>query len=173
MLSSFDLSSSTDRGPRLHRRAFFTLAGGGFLVALAGCGTLRTTGEGGGASSSASGLVGKIRSSAGLSAMAPDSQLEQAALQQARYMAGAGRMEHTTGRGKDFASRVSDNGIEGAAAENIAQGRMDLTRLFDMWMNSPPHRRNMLDPRFTRFGLAYVADAKRPDWRYWALVLGK
>lgn len=105
--------------------------------------------------------------------MAPDSQLEQAALQQAHFMAGAGRMEHTTGWGKDFASRVSDNGIEGAAAENIAQGRMDLTRLFDMWMNSPPHRRNMLDPRFTRFGLAYVADAKRPDWRYWALVMGK
>lgn len=173
MLSSSALAQSANSAPRPHRRAFFALAGGGLLVALAGCGTMRTTGEGGGASSAASGLVAKIRSGAGLSAMTPDSQLEQAALQQARNMAGAGRMEHTTGWGKDFASRVSDNGIEGAAAENIAQGRMDLNRLFDMWMNSPPHRRNMLDPRFTRFGLAYVADAKRPDWRYWALVLGK
>ncbi|WP_379070424.1 CAP domain-containing protein [Mesorhizobium sp. UC22_110] len=173
MLSSFTPSSSADHIPRLSRRAFMTLTGSGLLVALAGCGTVRPTGEGGGASSSASGLVGKIRSSAGLPAMAPDSQLEHAALQQARYMAAAGRMEHTTGWGKDFASRVSDNGIEGAAAENIAQGRMDLARLFDMWMNSPPHRRNMLDPRFTRFGLAYVADAKRPDWRYWALLMGK
>lgn len=173
MLSSSDLSPSVTSAPHLRRRAFFALAGGGLLVALAGCGTMRTTGEGGGASSAASGLVAKIRSGAGLSAMTADSQLEQAALQQARYMAGAGRMEHTTGWGKDFSSRVSDNGIEGAAAENIAQGRMDLTRLFDMWMNSPPHRRNMLDPRFTRFGLAYVTDAKRPDWRYWALVMGK
>ena len=61
----------------------------------------------------------------------------------------------------------------GAAAENIAEGRMDLARLFDMWMKSPPHRRNMLDARFTRFGLAYVSDGKNADWRYWALVLGK
>ncbi|MCG7503965.1 CAP domain-containing protein [Mesorhizobium retamae] len=158
---------------QLDRRIFITAACGGLIGLLAGCGTLRPTGQGGGASVAASGLVGKIRSSAGLPDMAPDSQLEQAALQQARYMAGAGRMEHTTGWGKDFASRVSGNGIAGAAAENIAQGRMDLTRLFDMWMNSPPHRRNMLDPRFTRFGLAYVTDAKRPDWRYWALVMGK
>ena len=74
---------------------------------------------------------------------------------------------------EDFAARVKGNGIEGAAAENIAQGRMDLRRLFDMWMNSPPHRRNLLDPRFTRFGLAYARDAEKPDWRYWALVLGK
>jgi uncharacterized protein YkwD len=88
-------------------------------------------------------------------------------------MAGARRMEHTTGWGKDFASRVKDNGIAGAAAENIAEGRMDLARLFDMWMKSPPHRRNMLDARFTRFGLAYVRDSKNADWRYWALVLGK
>ena len=50
---------------------------------------------------------------------------------------------------------------------------MDPARLFEMWMNSPPHRRNMLDARFTRFGLAYVRDGAKADWRYWALVLGK
>jgi uncharacterized protein YkwD len=82
-------------------------------------------------------------------------------------------MAHTTGWGKDFASRVKENGIEGAAAENIAEGRMDVPRLVDMWMHSPPHRRNMLDPRFTRFGLAYATDGKNDQWRYWALVLGR
>lgn len=155
------------------RRRFLRLTGLGALAALAACGTLRPTGQGAGASASASSIINGYRTSNGLSAVAADSRLEQAALQQAGYMAGAGRMEHTTGWGKDFASRVKDNGISGAAAENIAEGRMDLDRLFDMWMKSPPHRRNMLDSRFTRFGLAYVRDGKKPDWRYWALVLGK
>ena len=160
--------------PALHRRAFLRIACGTALAALAGCGSPgRPVGQSSGASSSASGIVAGLRAAQGLPALSPDPQLEQAALQQARYMAGAGRMEHTTGRGRDFASRMKGNDIEGAAAENIAQGRMDLTRLFDMWMHSPPHRRNLLDPRFTRFGLAYARDASRQDWRYWALVLGK
>jgi uncharacterized protein YkwD len=143
------------------------------LCGLAGCGSVRTTGNGAGASASAAGLVGGIRRASGLNALSPDKQLERAALQQAGYMAGASRMAHTTGWGKDFSARVKDNGIEGAAAENIAEGRMDLSRLFDMWMHSPPHRRNLLDPRFTRFGLAYASNGEKTDWRYWALLLGK
>lgn len=156
-----------------NRRLFLQGAGMVGLLGLTSCGTMRSAGDGGGASSSAAGIVAGLRRQEGLSAMTPDSRLEQAALQQASYMAGSKRMVHTTGWGKDFATRVKGNGIEGAAAENIAEGRMDLTRLFDMWMNSPPHRRNLLDPRFKRFGLAYVRDDKRPDWRYWALVLGR
>ena len=152
-----------------------TLLGAACLAALFGlsaCGTL-PTGSGAGASSSARGILAGIRTGNGLGSLSPDARLERAALQQAGYMARAGRMVHTTGRGKDFSARVKDNGIEGAAAENIAEGRMDLQRLFEMWMNSPPHRRNMLDARFTRFGLAYVSDAKNAKWRYWALVLGR
>lgn len=167
-LSPLPFSVATDR------RTVLRLAGLGALLALSACGSLRRpSGAGAGASASAAAIINGYRSANGLSALAPDSQLEQAALQQAGYMAGARRMEHTTGWGKDFATRVKGNGISGAAAENIAEGRMDLTRLFDMWMNSPPHRRNMLDPRFTRFGLAYVRDGDRADWRYWTLVLGK
>lgn len=156
------------------RRAVLRLAGLGALLVLSACGSLRRPpGGGAGASASATSIMNGYRAANGLSALSPDPQLEKAALEQAGYMAGAGRMAHTTGRGKDFASRVKGNGIAGAAAENIAEGRMDLTRLFAMWMNSPPHRRNMLDPRFTRFGLAYVRDGEKADWRYWALVLGK
>ncbi|MDI6026340.1 CAP domain-containing protein [Corticibacterium sp. UT-5YL-CI-8] len=111
-----------------------------------------------------------IRAGQGMSAMTPDAKLGQAALQQAGYMAGSGKMVHTTGRGKDFATRIKDNEIEGAASENIAQGRMDMAKLFQMWRDSPAHRRNMLDERFNRFGLAYVT---RGGERYWALVMGR
>jgi uncharacterized protein YkwD len=173
-INCFD-TEPMDSEPAFSRDRRTFIAGSGLLAlsALAGCGTTMPTGSGAGASSSAAGTLAGIRSAANLSRLAPDSQLERAALQQAGYMASAKRMTHTTGWGKDFASRVNGNHIEGAAAENVAEGRMDIRRLFDMWMNSPPHRRNILDARFTRFGLAYVSNAKNPDWRYWALVLGK
>lgn len=162
--------------PTLSRTAAKTAIAGlwlAALLALQACGSMQPTGEGGGASSAAAGALNAFRAEQGLSALTPDPQLEQAALQQARYMAAAGRMEHTTGWGKDFAARVKANGIAGAAAENIAAGRMDTARVLNTWENSPPHRRNMMDRRFTRFGLAYVRDGKNSDWRYWAMVLGK
>lgn len=172
-MTAIDIPSRPIFAPyRPDRRRFLAAAGLLALAGLAGCTSVRT-GEGAGASRSAARLVAGIRNANGSGPLSPDARLEQAALQQAGYMAGATRMVHTTGWGKDFSSRVKGNGIEGAAAENIAEGRMDEKRLFDIWMNSPPHRRNLLDPRFTRFGLAYVRSGKDPDWRYWALVLGR
>ena len=160
--------------PNLNRR---TLLKGAGLAALAGLGacstTLLPTGEGAGVSSSAAGTLAGIRASAGLAPLVADTQLEQAALQQAGYMAQRGRMSHTTGWGKDFASRVKDNRIAGAAAENIAEGRFDQQKLFDIWMHSQGHRRNILDADFSRFGLAYVRDGRDPNLRYWSLVLGR
>lgn len=155
------------------RRGFLTAAGGLSLLGLSACGTTRQTGGGAGASASASPILSGIRSAHGLRLLRADARLEQAALQQSGYMAGVGRMTHTTGWNKDFSARVATNGIEGAAAENIAEGRMDLPRLFRMWMDSPPHRRNMLDPRFSRFGLAYARSPENGDWRYWTLMLGR
>jgi uncharacterized protein YkwD len=155
------------------RRVFLQLAGLGALATLAACSSMRPTGSGDVASAAAASILNGYRSANGLPPLMPDRALERAALQQASYMASSGRMVHDTGWGKDFVSRVKGNGIKGAAAENIAQGRMDLPRLFEMWMNSPPHRRNMLDTRFARFGLAYRRDGQNPEWRYWALLLGR
>jgi len=143
----------------------------GVLLALGGClSSLMPSVESEGASLTATQHLAQIRSGNGLSTLTSDPTLEKAARQQAAYMAASRRMEHTTGRGRDFATRVKGNGIEGAAAENIARGRMDLDRLFAMWMASSGHRRNMLDPRFSRFGLAYAGEG---DQRYWALILGR
>ena len=116
-------------------------------------------------------LRNAARQSNGLPAASPDAQLNRAALEQARYMAAAGEMTHTTRRGRDFASRKKDNEIKGTAAENVAYGATDIGRVMQMWMDSPPHRRNMLDPRFSHFGVASATDAKGK--RYWAMVLGE
>jgi uncharacterized protein YkwD len=140
-------------------------------LALAGCGAL-PVGPGGGASASGAPILAHIRAESGLAALAPDSRLERAALEQARNMARSGEMSHATGWGKGFVARMRRDGIGGVRGENIAYGRFDTAKVFDVWLNSPPHRRNMLDPRFTRFGLAYVEDGSGSGRRYWALVLG-
>jgi uncharacterized protein YkwD len=140
-------------------------------LALAACQTGAPVGTSGGASVSGVSYLTEIRTSHDLPPLAYDARLEKAALQQAAYMARSGRMEHTTGRGKDFTRRMKKNGVDAPAAENIAQGRMDMEKLFSMWMNSSGHRRNMLDPRFNRFGLAYAGEAD--GRKYWALVVGK
>jgi uncharacterized protein YkwD len=141
------------------------------VMPLSACQSARDAGGGAGASASGARYLARIRTSNKLPGLSADSTLERAALQQAGYMAGGGRMEHTTGWGKDFAARMKDNGIGGAAAENIAFGDIDLEELFSRWMNSSGHRRNMLDPRFSRFGLAYVREGNGSNRRYWALVL--
>ncbi|TPM54109.1 CAP domain-containing protein [Mesorhizobium sp. B2-2-4] len=158
--------------PRRTRRSL--LIGLAAIAGLAACSTVSVpTGEGAGVSSSATATLANLRAAAGRTPLTADTQLEQAALQQAGYMASRTRMSHTTGWGKDFASRMKDNGVHGAAAENIAEGRFDQQKLFDIWMHSTGHRRNILDPDFSRFGLAYVRDGRDPSLRYWALVLGR
>ena len=138
-------------------------------LALGSCAGM-PTGEGAGASTNAVGYVSDIRLSNGLNALSVDPKLERAALEQARYMAQSGRMTHDTGLGRGFTTRMKKNGIDGVAAENLAHGRMEPAKVFSMWMNSSGHRRNMLDPRLKRFGLAYADDGKS-DRRYWALVV--
>ena len=155
--------------PDTFRRLLIALA---FVLpfAVAGCQTANMlTIPGEAASDSADDILRRLRTSEGLTAMRVDPTLERAAKEQARLMAASGHMAHTTGRGDDFAARIRRNGIEGAAAENIARGNYDLERLFLAWMNSRGHRRNMMDARFTRFGLA-SAQAKDGQ-RYWALVV--
>lgn len=156
--------------PAIGRR-FAPIAALCAALALAACQTGGSGSLGGGASASGVAYLTEIRTSHGLPPLAYDAKLEKAALQQAAYMARSGRMEHTTGWGKDFARRMKKNGVDAPAAENIAQGRMDMEKLFSMWMNSSGHRKNMLDPRFNRFGLAYAGEAD--GRKYWALIVGK
>ena len=124
-----------------------------------------------GVSAAAGAHVREIRAGGDLPALSPDDRLEKAAIRQAAYMARSGRMEHTTGPGLDFVARMKRDGVAAPAAENLAHGRMEMERLFSMWMASPGHRANMLDPRFSRYGLAHASDGN--GQRYWAMVLGR
>ena len=156
------------------RRKHVCVAGLSALLALAGCSTASyQPGTVAGASGSGAAYLARIRTSYGLPPLARDFVLESAAREQAYYMARSGRLAHNTGYGRDFHSRIRKNGIPWPAAENVARGNLDPGRLFAMWMNSPGHRKNILNPQFNRYGLAYVRDNNGGWGRYWALVLSR
>jgi len=158
--------------PMFDRRRVFVLGGAALLLApIAGCLSQGSMGESVRMSRDGAPLFAGIRTANSLGAIRADRELEQAAVIQAGYMAQSGRMAHDTGIGRSFQTRMGKVKTNGAAAENLARGRMDLARVMDIWMNSPGHRRNMLDPKFSRFGLAYVADPRDAAQRYWAMVL--
>ena len=112
----------TDDIKRPHRpAAAFALVG---LLLIGGCQNMYSMvspkggGEGVGASASGETYLRSIRTDHGLPPLARDGKLEKAAAEQAGYMARASAMSHRTGWRKDFATRMKENGIEGAAAEN-------------------------------------------------------
>lgn len=145
----------------------------GILAALAtACAGRRDVASGSGETRAAAAAVSRIRAQHGLSALQADNRMERAALDQSRRMASAGRMVHEVGYSGGFARRMGANGIGGPAAENIAHARWGIDEVLDVWMNSPGHRRNMLDQRFTRFGLGWVPDPDGSGRRYWTMVLG-
>jgi uncharacterized protein YkwD len=59
----------------------------------------------------------------------------------------------------------------GAAGENVAFGCADSTCALQQWINSPPHRANLLRPDFRRYGLGSARSAS--GQRFWALVFGR
>lgn len=156
----------------IDRRRLLVLGSAAIVLApLAGCLSRGPSGESVRMSRDGTPLFAGIREANSLGAVRADRELETAAIVQAGYMAQSGRMAHDTGIGRSFRTRMGKVNTNGAAAENLARGRMDLGRVMDIWMNSPGHRRNMLDPKFSRFGLGYVTDPRDPAQRYWAMVL--
>ena len=151
----------------IDRRAFVLATS---LILLAACSP--TPGIEGSTYRGPTSLAG-IRAENGLSSLSADPALEAAALEQARFMADAGMMAHTTRRGGTFSNRMRSKPTNGGAAENIAHGRFGTDELFRRWMESPPHRRNILNRTFSRYGLASATDPKGGGRRYWALVLAR
>jgi uncharacterized protein YkwD len=51
------------------------------------------------------------------------------------------------------------------AGENIAYGNVTADQMMAMWMNSPGHRANILNPAFSRIGIGAV---RTTSGRWWA-----
>jgi uncharacterized protein YkwD len=98
------------------------------------------------------GLHNAERAQRGLPALVEDPQLTAAAQAQADAQAASGRMHH--------ASRLT------GSAENVAAGQRSESEVTRDWMNSPGHRRNILDGSFTRMGIGR-------NGNFWAVQFGR
>ncbi len=83
------------------------------------------------------------RRARGLLPLTVDPGLTASAQQQANAQAASGKMGHST--------RLAPG-----TAENVAAGQTSEEQVSQSWMNSPRHRDNVLNPGYTRIGVARV-----------------
>jgi uncharacterized protein YkwD len=97
-------------------------------------------------------------------------KLMEAARKHAENMAAQDKLEHVLDE-KTPSDRVKATGYKPrAVGENIAFRGTAKETVAD-WMDSEPHRKNILNPDYTEIGVAVVKNAKGE--RYWVQVFGK
>lgn len=107
-------------------------------------------------------LINDERASYGLQPVAPNSDLRQAALIHSNEMINRGYFEHASPSGLTFIDRIESTGYmrgtrRWTVGENLVWGTGPLSTpqaLVTAWMNSPPHRENLLRPTFREIGVA-------------------
>ncbi len=122
--------------------------------------------------------VNAVRVAHGIVPLRESVGLRNAALVHSRSMLEYGVFTHESPNGTSFSQRVrrfySDSGFTSwRAAENLLSSTraMHPRRAVAAWMNSPPHRRTLLDPTLREIGIAIVftqsapgAFGGRPAW---------
>jgi hypothetical protein len=100
--------------------------------------------------------LNRERTAHGLSALQWDDTLFKAARQHALGMADLNILEHQLPNEPNLEGRLTEAGARfSVIAENIAVGSNPQT-IHAGWMDSPGHRKNMLDPRLNSVGIAAV-----------------
>jgi uncharacterized protein YkwD len=114
------------------------------------------------------------RARRGLAALAVSSKLMEAARIQAEQMAAFQRADHviTGAQYPTPESRLAAVGYSySSVGENVAWNQRDPQSAVDAWMNSAPHRANILDPGYTEMGAAMARSSKGEP--YWVQVFGR
>ncbi|MBB3974779.1 CAP domain-containing protein [Hansschlegelia beijingensis] len=116
-------------------------------------------------------MVSEFRRGRGLGPVTLDPALNRMAEEQANAMARDNKLSHETSAGS-LKARIARSGYRnGGMWENIGAGHDTLADAFTGWRSSPPHMKNMLQPKASRIG---IAAARAPGTRYevfWAMVL--
>ncbi len=97
------------------------------------------------------------RAAHGIPELRWDPELAVAAQQHAQKMARESTLSHQLPGELDLAARITASGARySEIAENIAEGPSTL-EIHTGWMNSPPHRANLLNPMLDSIGIGVVA----------------
>jgi hypothetical protein len=86
-----------------------------------------------------------------------DSTLVRAAIDHARQMANHGGISHQFAGEQELAERASAAGAKfSRVTENVAEAS-NAALIHDLWMQSPGHRANLLDPNVDSVGIAVIS----------------
>ncbi len=112
-------------------------------------------------------LVNRDRQTDGLGPLTEDDLMNRNAQKHARDMVQREFFDHTNPDGEGPSDRYRKLGGSGGIAENILYLRNpgDVTvtlglieKIHSRWMNSPPHRQNILTARYTKFGFGIAVE---------------
>jgi uncharacterized protein YkwD len=108
-----------------------------------------------------------LRVAKGCKPLTLDSKLSLAAQRHADDMSAKKYFSHTSKDGTSWVTRIKRAGYANPAGENIARGYTSSWSVVGAWMDSPGHRRNILDCKFKRIGVGYNAKG-----HYWVQDFG-
>lgn len=95
-----------------------------------------------------------FRQQQGAGPLAFNAQLAKAATAHAKDMLARGYFSHTSPEGTGSGARAAAYGVPACGiGENIASGHKSSAAVFQGWMDSGPHRRNMRNPRMAGYGI--------------------
>lgn len=104
-------------------------------------------------------LTNKEREKQGLSALQTDNDLAGVAQTKSEDMAAHNYFSHTSPTYGSPFDMLKQFGVEyTTAAENIASGQQSAQEVVTGWMNSPGHRKNILNKKVTHIGVGYAKD---------------
>lgn len=104
-------------------------------------------------------LVNQARAADGKQPLKMNAKLVAAAEFHANDMNDNNFFSHTGSNGSSVSNRVENQGYSwSGVAENIANGQRTVQQVHDTWMNSPGHKRNILNANYTEVGMARVAN---------------
>lgn len=102
-------------------------------------------------------LVNKERAKEGLAPLKRDWELARVAKYKSQDMFDKKYFSHTSPTYGSPFEMMKNFGISyKSAGENIAKGQTSAKQVMEGWMNSPGHRANIMDAKFTHIGVGYV-----------------
>lgn len=115
-------------------------------------------------------LTNQHRAAVGAPPLTMHPKLDAAAQAHSDYQAATRTMTHDSANGDGPGTRMTKAGYAWRTwGENVAFGQADCAAVIAAWMNSPGHRTNMLNARYTNIGIGMAVAANGA--KYWTMNL--
>jgi len=109
-------------------------------------------------------LTNAARARRGCGPLRTDGRLTRAARAHSLEMARSGQFTHESPDGSSPWDRMERAGYRAGAAENIGRGYGSAEEAVSGWLDSPDHRRNILNCEFRAMGVGVVSGPEGPWW---------